>query len=442
MRARFLPALLLSLACTLPAAALTLDEAWQAALTADFKYQADRHERDATLQALPIARAALRPTLGLTASQMRYNGSREVPGATGSVTQDLNYSAPQQALNLRQPLYSPEAWRGVEQARRQAELGERIFATRALDLLDRLATAYLATLLADEEVRLAQALEQALDAQALSARRRLDSGEGTRIEILETAARLDIARARRVDAVDALALARTALRLIVGREPGPLPGLPDEFTVPDLAPAALDGWLEQAFAASPLLAARRQAVSVAEAEVSRSRAGHLPRLDLVAGITHSRSESVSTLNQKLNQRFVGVQLNVPLYAGGQVDARTEQALAQLRQAEAESAFERATLETQVRRFFLAASSARERLAAHARVVAASEAAVQATRRGFAAGLRTNVEVLDAQHQVFVARRELTQARHDYLLAHLRLLSQTGTPVDEAAAALSRQLAAR
>lgn len=441
-RRRTALALVFALAGCGTAGAMTLEEAYRAALSADFKYQADRHERDAAQHAVPIARAALRPTLSLTASHMRYNGWRDVPGPGGEVGQDLNYTAPQQALNLRQPLYNPEAWRGVEQARRQAELGERIFATRALDLIDRLSSAYLNASLIGEELRLAQAQEQALDGQALSARRRLDRGEGTRIEILETTARLDIARARRVDAQDALAIARAELRNIVGLDPGALQSLQTDFAPRPLEPAGLDPWLARALDGSPVLAARRQAVAVAEAEVTRQRAGHLPRLDLVAGITRSRSESVSTLDQKLHQRFIGVQLNVPLYAGGQVDARTDQALAQLRRAEAEAELERATLETQVRRFFLAASSAQERLAAHGRAVSAAEAALEGTRRGFAAGLRTNVEVLDAQQQVFVAQRDRTQAQHEYLLAHLRLHSQSGTSAEQAVEALSAWLERR
>lgn len=441
MKPRQLVALAVALHGWTACAAMGLQEAYEAAVLADLKYQADRHERDATRHALPIARAALRPTLQLTASQLRYDGSRSVPGPAGSVTQDLNYSTPQQGLHLRQPLYNPEAWRGYEQAGRQAEFGERVFAVRGLELADRLATAYLTVLLAAEELRLTQAHERALGAQAQSAQRRLDRGEGTRIEILETVARLDIARARRVDAQDAQTLARAELQNIVGRDVETLQGLPPGFAPPLLAPAGLAPWLERAAAASPVLATRRQAVLVAEAEVARSRAGHLPRLEMVAGITRSRSESVSTLDQQLNQRFIGLQLSVPLYAGGQIDARTDQALARLRRAEAEWELERKTVETQVRRFFLATSNAQERLAAHLRAVSASEAALEGTRRGFAAGLRTNVEVLDAYHQVFVSRRESMQAQHDHLLAYLRLHSQSGTPAGEAIAIVARLLSA-
>lgn len=441
---RRLPAcmLLLGLACAGSAAALTLQQAYQAALAADPKYQADRHERDAGLYAVPLARAALLPTLSLSASQLRYDGRREVPTAIGPVSQDLNYTAPQQALNLRLPLYNAENLRRYEQAQLQAGYSEQVFLTREAELADRLATAYLRVLLAGEELRLAQAQEQAFGAQALSAERRLDRGEGTRVEIVETAARLDIARAQRIDAEDALAVARIDLHNIVGQDPGLLSGLQPDFAPPVLEPAALEAWLDRALADNPALAARRQAVAVAEAEVAKSRAGHLPRLDLVAGITRSRSESVSTLDQKLSQRFIGVQLNVPLYAGGYVSALTEQAAAQLRRTQAELDLERATLEANLRRAFLAASHAQARVAAHARAVAASGAALEATRRGLAAGLRTNVEVLEAQRLLFTTRRDLAQARHEYLLARLRLHSGAGLPAAQVVEALSALLSAQ
>lgn len=435
-------AVLLAWGFAATASALTLQQAYEAALTADPRFQGERYERDAGLQAVPLARAALLPSLNLSASQMRYNGHRKFPSQTGAeLRQELHYTAPQQALNLRLGLYNPENLRRYTLARKQATHSELVFVTREVELVDRVATAYLQVLLLGEALRLAQAETEAFRAQALSAERRLARGEGTRIELAETTARLGLAQAQLSEAQDALVLARTELQNMVGLDPGELQSIAKDSAPAPLAPATLQEWLDAATANSPMLAARRMAVEVAEADLARARAGHLPRLDLVAGVTRSRSESVSTLEQDLHQRFVGVQLNVPLYAGGYVNSATEQALAMVRRAQADLDQERAGIDLAVRRAFLTCQSAVARVQAYARAVDASQAALDGTRRGLAAGLRTNVEVLDAQRQVFQARRDLAKTRHEELLARLRLHTHSGSAVAQVIAELSALLAA-
>jgi protease secretion system outer membrane protein len=407
------------------AGAVTLAQAYEAALSADPKYRADRFERDAALFAVPLARSQLLPAVSYSASFTRYNGHRDVPGPAGDVRQDLHYDAPVHALNLKLSLYSAENLRRYDQAKKQAEYSEAVFVTREVDLIDRLGNAYLQVLLSAEELRLNEAQVAAFDVQSSGADRRYRSGEGTRTEIAESQARLDNAVAARIDTRTALAVARATLRNMIGQDPGELSDLHPDFLPQPVTPGTLDEWLDIAYANSPMLAARRLAVEVAELEVRKARAGHLPRLDLIAGVTRSRSESVSTLDQDLRQKFLGLQLNVPLYAGGYVSALTQQAVANLERTRADLETERNTIEINVRRAFLACENALGRIMAYRSAVTASGIALEGTRRAFTAGLRTNVEVLDAQRLVFVSRRELAQNRFDYLLARLRLQSASG-----------------
>lgn len=429
-RQKLLARSLLGLAVALLAHAAqstTLAQAYEAARSADAKFQSARHERDAGLQVVPVARAQLLPAVSVSASYFKNKGYRDIPRtATTTSREILDYDSPQRSLNMRLGLYNAENLRRYEQAKKQAAYSEVIFVTRDLDLVDRLGTAYFQVLLAKEELDLIDAQVTALSAQSQSAERRFQGGEGTRTEIAESQARLDSARAQRIDTEAGLKVAIFTLESMTGQKIDTLFRVPADFVPPALAPVNLEDWLNLAKANSPLLAARRLAVEVAEAEVSKSRAGHLPRLDLIASVSRSRSDSVNTLDQDLYQKSLGLQLNIPIYSGGYVNAVTEQALANLRRAQSDLDAEIESAETNVRRTFLASDNGMARVTAYQKALSASQTALEGARRGLTAGVRTNVEVLDAQRQVFVTQRDLAQARYEYLLARLRLLSASGS----------------
>lgn len=408
------------------AAIVTLSQAFEAALAYDAQYRGARFERDSTQANVPITRAALLPSLTLSASETSSTGQRSFPNAVGQqVTVELDYRAPQQQLQLRTPLFNYEALQRFRQAQRQSEAADAIFRVRAAELIDRLGAAYLQRLLADENLTLISAQLRVLEGQMQRAEQRLQRGEGTRIEVADVASQLEVARARLLDVRDQVQVARRSLLRITGIDAAQVAQVPAGFAPPPLFPAGLDEWIELALSRSAILQARAQQVEVARAGVERSKAGHLPRVDAVASLARSSNDSVSNLGQGNKLASVGVQLSLPLFSGFGVEASVMQSRSELSRAQAELANEREGVRLEVERSYLAVQTGRARIDALTLSLRALELSLEGQQRGLAAGVRTVADVLDAQSRVFSAQRDLVQARLDYLLARTRLQLQSG-----------------
>lgn len=398
-----------------------LQEAYRAALDYDSQYRAARHEREVGLQAEPMARAGLLPSLSLNSGATRYNGDRTVSsGGTPGTTERLDYTSRQNSLNLRMPIYSYEAISRYRQAESQVAYAESLFSVRGNELATRLASAYFDLQLAMYTEELAQAQVDAYQEQARFAARMFKGGEGTRTEVAESESLRDVAEAQLIEARDQLDIARRNLQVITGLNPDAIQNLRQEFQPKRPQPATVSEWIDLAGANNPGLAVRRSAVEASKQEVARNQAGHFPRLDFVASYSRSNSDSINTINQEINTRSGGIQLTIPLFSGGYVNAATDQAMASLKKTEADLDNELNNVQIEVRRQFLATSNGLAKIDAYVKAVKSSEIALEGTRYGMKAGSRTNVDVLEAQRRVFSAKRDLAQARYTYLLASLKL----------------------
>lgn len=425
-----------------PAHAINFVEALDAARQHDAQFRAARHELESARQAVPMARAALLPQIGLSASGSDVVGSRQFPN---SLNQDVRlrveYATPQASLQLRMPIFNAEARSRVDQTQAQSDVAEAVYRHRGLELVDRLATAYLQVLLANEGKALAQTQLAALQVQLAQVKQRLERGEGTRVEVAQTQANLDVVKVRLVEAEDQVVLTRRQLKRMTGMDDMPLSGLPAGEALPPLQPQGLREWVDLALLQSPTLAAREQALVVAKMGVKRNFAGHLPRLDMVASLTQSQNESISSLNQTSTLRSIGVQLNVPIYSGGGVDAGVKQALADQARAEEEVRTERENIEIEIHKLYQTVASGQARISAYGQSVASAELLLQGMKRSLEAGLGTQNDVADALARVFLARRDLAQARVEYMIARARLMLQAGMSSADVAADVDRSLVA-
>ena len=424
------------------ASAMTFAQAWDAARAYDAQFQAAGHELASSQYAIPIARSALLPNVSLTASTSESTGTREFPNALNQqVRTRLDYAAPQSSLTIRLPIFNREAHSRLSQAHAQAELAQYVYRVRGLDLVDRLALAYIQVLLAQEGRQLADAQWQAQSVQLAQFQQRLLRGEGTRVETAQAQAALEVLRVRLTEADDQLELVRRQLRRVTGLPTPALPTLGADFQPTALAAEGLFEWLQLAVRQSPSLQAREQAVVAARIGVQRNFAGHFPRLDLVASATKSQNESTSNLNQTTSLRSLALQLSVPIFSGGGIDASVKQAVADQSRVEEEVRVERETIEVEVQRYYQATMTGRARWDALRGAVEAAELAQFGMTRALQAGLATGNDVSEAQTRVFAARRELAQARLDYLVARTRLMIQAGMPAADVVADLDRALLA-
>lgn len=423
-------------------ATLSLMQAFEAALEHDADYRAAVHERDAALEGVPIARASLLPSLNFNAAISRVQGEREFPNALNQIVRtDVNYDAPQASLAMRAPLLNLEAWRRVDVARAQADGAEALLRVRTLDLVDRLAAAYLGVLLAEDGRSLAQAQLDQAQAQEVRARERLGRGEGTQLELSQASAAVDVAKVRVLEAAHALDVARRGLKRVTGLEPTALHAPMRDALPVATTPPTLEEWVALALARSATLQARDQALLAARMNVDRVRAGHYPRLDVVASVSESRNDSVNNLNQASRLAAVGLQLAVPLYSGGGVEAGVRQALAEQARAEEGVRAERETVQLDVQRHYLSVASTAGKVRALRVAEASAELAVKAAIAALDRGLGVTTDVIDAQTRLYEVRRDLAEAGYLHLLAHLRLMVSAGAPIVDVVAAVDRLLPA-
>ncbi len=436
-----LAALILSVSAS--SYAMSFAQAWDAARAYDAQYQAAGHELASTQFGVPIARASLLPQVSLSASTSESVGTRDFPNSLNQqVRTRLDYAAPQSSLTLRLPIFNREATSRLSQAEAQAEQAQSVYRIRGLDLVDRLAVAYVQVLLAQEGKLLVDAQWQAQSVQLGQFQQRLARGEGTRVDTAQAQSALDVTRVRQTDADDQLELARRQLRRLTGLPTPALNTLAPDYRPAPLAAESLTEWLELAIRQSPALQAREQALVAARMGVQRNFAAHFPRLDLVASATKSQNESTSSLNQTTSLRSLALQLNVPIFSGGGIDASVKQAVADQSRVEQEIRIERENIEIEVQRFYQSTMTGRSRWEALRGAVEAAELAQLGMTRALQAGLATGSDVAETQSRVFAARRELAQARVEYLVARLRLMIQAGMPAADVVADLDRALVAQ
>ena len=416
--------------------------AFDAALANDAEYRASRFELQSREQAVPIARASLLPTLGATYSESRVRGERESLNGLGQeFNQQLDYRNPVSALQLRAPLLNLEAVHRYQSARSQVDGARSVFVARGQELLDRLGTAYVQRLFAEEVVALAQAQVDAYRGQNAMAERRFVGGEGTRTEVAEAAASLAFARAQLVEAQDQRDVAQRSLARITGLEATPLRGLAEDTRALPMPYTNVTDWIEVGYNQNPSIQARRHSLDSARYEVDRNRAGHFPRVDVIASAVSSQNESISTLNQQVRQYSAGIQVSIPIFSGGGVDASVSQALSEAARVEAQLEGDQKLLDVDIRRQYQATQTGRAKIEALKDAVAASAVALEGAERGLAAGVRTTVDVLDATRRLFLARRDFVQARYEVLLARLRLQTLAGLPLSDVVQDIDRHLTA-
>ena len=422
------------------AGAVGFAEAWKAAQQADPQYRAARADLETNRFAIPIARSQLLPQVGLSVSDSRVNGTREST-VVENLSTPLDYTARSRALTVRMPVLNLEALARLRGGQAQVAYAEAAFQVRGKELVTRMGKAYFELLYALDAVALAQAAVDTYTEAVAFASRRFDGGEGTRTEIGEAEARLDIAAAQLIEARDAVEVARRTLQVISGLDAQQLRAPTRPMPVAPVAPATLDPWLTRVESGSPEVIARRLLVASARQDVERARSGHYPRVDAVASISQLENDTINTLNTRIRPKSIGLQINIPVYSGGYVDATTAQALSAVRKAEEDLDAELNAQRIELRRQFLAAGSALARVDALSKAVRSSETALEGTRFGLRAGLRTNLDVLDATRQLFQARRDLQQARYGWLLSVLQLRAVAGEPLDDIVADIDRLLIA-
>lgn len=414
--------LLLSSQASMGKEAMHLMQAYEAARANDPIFQGAQAMRREGLEYRAIGNSKVLPSISAVVSSNRNQS--QVTDSSGRAENRGRYASSTSSLQLRQPLYDREAWAAKNQGIARTASSEALFRAREQELIVRVFEAYSKALLASEDVLLVQAQLRSADEQLRANQHRLVQGEGTRTDVLETSSKQALIQAELIVAQDHAQNALDALQAIVGE---PVDGL-ERLTVEGAAallPGTLDDWRATALSVNPEIESLKQTVEAARQEIRRVDSGHYPRLALLLSAGNSESDTTSTYRQSSRTSTVGVQLNVPIFSGGAVSAQSRQAVAQLIKAQADLDTRLAELQVELHRQYSLQKSSVLRIEALESAVTASYALIEATRRSFAGGERTNVDVLDAQERLAKSVRNLMQARYEQLLAGLRLRHLAG-----------------
>jgi len=412
-----------------------LQEIYREALANDASYAAARYQQQAAQERVPQARAGLLPNVGLT-GRTDYNGY-------DTSEPDINntYSVYGGGLNLTVPVYRPQNWQALEQAKISVMTADLTLQQSTQDLALRVAIAYFNVLGARDQLIALEAAKKATLEQLQQAKREFEVGTKTIIDTNEAQARYDQIVAQEQVALGTLLVRRSELQTIIGRDLGTLAPLRDKPNLTHPQPADISQWVHSAEDTNYTVQIARANYEVATREVQRQRDAHKPTLDVVGGYSVNKYNGTQTndTNPRINAGTIGLQLNLPIYQGGLVQSRVREALSLQDRSNAELESARRNAANAARDAYTGVNFGLAQVQALESAEVSARTQLDSTQLGYQVGVRILLDVLNATTQLVQTQRDLKRARYDFLLAALRLKASTGSLTEDDIAGINALL---
>ena len=409
-------------AAAAPARAQSLLDLFASARSYDASYRSAQLQLEAALARAEQARAGTLPSVGLAMGMSRtaLDANVRVPATA--------FGAQSATVSASQPLYRPANWLTLEQGQKSALIAQAQLQLADQDLTIRLSQAYFDVLAAQDALAFVQAQKAAVAEQLASAKRNFDVGTSTITDSREAQARFDLVRAQEIAAENDLRVRKLALDQLTGvanADPRPL-ALP--VVLPAMLPAQATVWVDQAMDQHPVLRQSAIALDVAQLETRKAQAGYRPTLDLNGsyGIAHNNGSASSAVNSQVRNATVALAFNLPLFAGYAIQNRVKETMALEDKARSDLEAARRTIAQSTRAAFFGVLSGQGQVRALEAAEASSQSALDANKVGYQVGVRINIDVLNAQSQLFQTKRDLARARYDVLLGGLKLRQANGS----------------
>lgn len=331
-------------------------------------------------------------------------------------------------IALSQPLFNWASWEQYQRSKLLVTVSEMQFAQAQQDLIVRVSQAYFDVLAAQDTLASVKAQKEAITEQLASAKRNFEVGTATITDSHEAQARFDLAVAQELAAESDLLIKRTALEQIIGRPIEELARLRPGVKISAPVPAQIEKWVEGAEQQNLGVLVQQLSQQIARRDIKVARAGHLPTVGLE--VARAYSSRTTAANPSGYSNSVGVQLNIPVFSGFAVNSRVREAIALEEKARADLENARRTAIQNARQSYLGVNSGLAQVRALEAAEVSSQSALEANRLGYQVGVRINIDVLNAQQQLFVTRRDLARARYDALVNGLRLQAAAGILKEE------------
>jgi len=366
--------------------------------------------------AVDISKASFLPTIGFRSDITKSRlSTSNASGTTGT-----SYG---NAITLTQSVFDWGDWSRLSTAEKQALQGQTYYNAALQGLIVRVSQAYFNVLSANDDLTFVVAEKRAVERQLEQTKQRFAVGLTAITDVHEAQAQYDSVVAREISATNALENAKEALQEITGEYHSQLAPLnTSAFNPVAPQPANAVDWVAIAEENNLDLKARKLAVEIAQNNIDIADAGHYPTVDLTA--RKSLSDTSNTLQKDSDS--VELALNVPLYSGGRTSADQDVQRANYVATSEDLELGHRSVLRQIRVNYNNVGASIAGIKALEQAVVSAESALKATEAGFEVGTRTIVDVLISTRNLFDARRNLTKARYDYILAVLSLKQAAGT----------------
>jgi len=451
MQKPLLAVLVASAFFSLNASAADLIQVYQQALANDATFASARASAAAGRERINQGRAGLLPVVGITGSSIKNDrdGSPWNEGATVTnpntgvqspvLGTGTNLRTTQYTIGLTQPLFRWDRWETYQQSKLQQAISEAQFAQAQQDLITRVAQAYFDVLAAQDKLESTRAQKTAVTEQLASAKRNFEVGTQTITDTHEAQAAYDLVIAQEFAAVNDLDNKRNTLQAIIGAEPTALAPLKPGITLTAPSPANVDPWVSAAENQNYGVTVQQLQVEIAKREISKTRAGHYPTLDLTASSSRTEVSGRVTGSGTDRNTGIGLQFTVPLFSGFGVTSRVRETIALEDKARNDLEATRRQAALQARQSYLGVNSGMAQVKALEAAEVSSQSALESNKLGYQVGVRINIDVLNAQRQLYSTRTDLSRARYDTILNGLRLKAASGSLRESDLAAVNNLL---
>jgi outer membrane protein len=413
----------LGLGVALSAQAQSLMDLYQSARDYDATYQSAKAQYDATVARGDQSLAGIYPTANLNASATQTKQASNLPALDG-----VSYNSQAGTLSVTQPLYRPANWANYLQGKKQLELAQAQRTAAEQDLIIRVSQAYFDVLAAADNVQYVRSLKAATAEQLASAKRNFEVGTSTIIDTRDAQAKYDLVVAQELATDNDLRVKTLALDQLVGKEGSQPKPLLTPVVLGSLAPDDVTQWVTQSETVNPTLQQLQTALDVAKLETEKAQAGHKPTLDLTGSYTASNNSGSSTIPTSftLNNANIGVVLNVPLFAGFSIQNRVKETVALEEKARNDLEAARRSIAQATRTAFFGVKTGLSQVLAYEAAEASSQSALDSNKLGYKVGVKINIDVLNAQSQLYSTKAQLSKARYDVLVGELKLRQSVGS----------------
>jgi outer membrane protein len=443
MQKPLIAVLLASAFFSLNAQAADLLQVYQQALANDATYASARASAAAGRERITQGRAGLLPTVGITGNITHtnndyspFNEGQPIRDANGNITGTVASGGPSLTakditVQLAQPLFRWDRWETYQQSKLQQAISEAQFAQAQQDLITRVAQAYFDVLAAQDTLASTRAQKEAVTEQLASAKRNFEVGTQTITDTHEAQAAYDLVISQEIAAVNDLETKKTALQAIIGSPPAALATLRTGVNLTAPQPVNVDQWVSAAENQNYAVSVAQLQLESAKRDISKNRAGHYPTLDLVASSQHRNvNGEFAGQSGRTTNNAIGVSYSIPIFSGFAVTSRVRESIALEDKARNDLEANRRNAALLARQSFLGVNSGLAQVKALEAAEVSSNSALESNKLGYQVGVRINIDVLNAQRQLYQTRTDLAKARYNTILAGLKLKAASGSLREE------------